>query len=91
MFAFAAMLFIAGLLLFFNQTGWLRSFDRAKVKDEKSYAKYLGKSVASIGIVFLVSGLLDYLIPTYISAAILVAGFVFAIVLIVKHSKKHYE
>lgn len=81
---------LAGLLLYCGQTGWLRSLNWAAVKDKAAYARYLGKSVAALGIVTLLSGLAYRCAGTVPAVVVLVAGLVAAMAIIVKNASKHY-
>lgn len=81
---------LTGMILASGETGWLKSFDRAVYKDRKAYAKFLGKSTASLGISTLGSGLIS-LITGPVAAGILMAvGIIATIVIIAKKSKDYY-
>lgn len=81
---------LAGLLPYCGQTGWLRSFNRAAVKDRAAYVRYLGKSVAALGIVPLLSGLAYRCAGALPAVAAFVAGLLVAMAIIVKNASKHY-
>ena len=90
MLVLAAALVLAGLLLHCGQTGWLYSFNRSEVRDKAAYARYLGKSVASMGLMTLLDGLVYLLGGPIPAVVLLIVGFVAAMVIIAKGASKYY-
>lgn len=91
MFAFTVATAVPALLLFRGQTGWLNSFSRAKVKDREAYARFLGKSVAAIGTVTFLSGIISLTADNILFAVFaLLAGMIAVFVRIVQGAKKYY-
>lgn len=90
MLALTAGLLLAGGLLYAGQTGWLHSFDRARVKDRKAYARFLGKAVASLGISTSASGLTYLAAGAAPAVVLLLTGFVATMVAVAKAAGRHY-
>lgn len=88
---FAILALIPTLLLLKGEGEWLHSFNWAKVKNKKQYARFLGKVMAIITASCFVSGLLSFLLPSGIAAIILVAGCVYAVIYAKNKVNEHYE
>ena len=89
--ALAIALFIAGALLCAGQYGWLRSFRWSSHKDNKAYARYLGKSTIGLGAIMLASGLAHLQLGTVPGVVLLIGGIAIAFVVITKGAGKHYR
>ena len=81
---------IPTLLFLKGEGGWLYSFSRAKVKNKKQYAKFLGKIMALIAASFLVSGLISFILPAGAAAVFLIAGCAYAVIYAKNRINEHY-
>lgn len=91
MFILAFAFLIPAILLYLGECSWLRSFDKAKYKNKKEYAKFLGKCILYFSIAFCLSGLASLLISELLSVIILIIEIIIIIVIISKKSKKLYK
>ena len=88
--AVAAALLIAGGLLCAGQYGWLHGFSFSAHKDDKAYARYLGKSVMGLGVILVASGFVCMQVGTIPAVIVLVVGVIAAFVAISKGASKYY-
>lgn len=84
-------LLIPSLLLYKGETGWLKSFNKAKYKDKKTYSKYIGKCIFYFAIVFLINGLISLFISVLLSLIILIILIIVLIVILCKNTKEFYN
>ena len=90
MIVFAAVLFIFGALIAAGETGLIRSFHWVRVKDKKEYARFLGKTIAAVGISPLLGALVNQLAGGAAAAVVLAAGIVITLAAASRKSKDYY-
>lgn len=91
MFFFAELLFVASALLYRGHTGWLYSFKRSSVKDEKEYAKFLAVCVIGCGLAALAASAVSLFFGIVAGAAVLVAGIIAVLIAASKKAVDFYK
>lgn len=86
---FAAALELAALSIYRGNTGWIKSFRRAKMTDRKKYARFLGRTIAFVGLAIAVGALTSLFFPAWIAVIVLCAGTAVVIVLAAKKAGKY--
>lgn len=89
-FILAGVMFLFALMVYKGETGLIRTFKFTNVKDKDEYARYLGKSIALVGVAILIGAALCLVVKTGIAMLIMVILVIAVFVYIAKHSHKYY-
>lgn len=93
MFLTAVLFAVVSISIYRGNTNLIHDYHQEKVTDHKAYGKAFGKALSPIAIGSLISGIVPLFsesdTASMISVAMLIAGIVFALVLIVAVQKKY--